>query len=147
MAKHSYDYPRPAVTADVVLFDAREDGLYVLLIKRLNKPFAGRWALPGGFVDKDEDLPDAAKRELEEETGITDVELKQIGAFGTPGRDPRGHTITVAFAAILNTATNATPSAGDDAAEAKWFPVKKLPELAFDHNDIIAVALELIASL
>jgi len=109
--KYCYDHPRPAVTVDVVLLCRRP--LEVLLIKRGRPPFKGSWALPGGFVDKAESLEAAAARELLEETGIDGIQLKQIGAFGGPGRDPRGHTISVAY--VLQS-TGGRPRAGTDAA-------------------------------
>jgi 8-oxo-dGTP diphosphatase len=133
--KFSYDYPRPAVTADIALVTI-EATPRVLLIKRKNDPFAGKWALPGGFVDEMERLVDAAKRELREETGLDRIELEQLHAFGDPGRDPRGWTITIAFLARVPP-DSVKPIAGDDAAEAGWFLLEKLPELAFDHAEIL----------
>ena len=97
----TYEYPRPAVTCDVVAFTMRADDLAVLLIRRKRDPFAGHWALPGGFVDRDEALGRAAARELAEETGLTGVKMDQLGAYGDPGRDPRGHTVSVAYVAFL----------------------------------------------
>ena len=132
-----YPYPRPAVTVDVVLRRA-SDGA-ILLIQRRNDPFAGHWALPGGFVDEMEDLEPAARRELLEETGIEAGELQQLGAWGTPGRDPRGHTISVVYLGHTD-AEEATP--GDDAALAVFHRTEELPPLAFDHDDIIAAALK-----
>ena len=140
--KHCYDYPRPAVTVDIALLcKTATDDVEVLLIRRGRNPFRGRWALPGGFVDEDEPLEHAARRELEEETGIrTTVTLKQIGAFGDPGRDPRGHTVSVAFAAILKNKPQVEGS--DDAKDAAWHSIKRLPKLAFDHKKIIRAALK-----
>ncbi len=137
----TYTYPRPALTADVVLFREREQGTEVLLIRRARPPFKGQWALPGGFVDEGEPLAQAARRELGEETGITlPVELfQQVAAFGEPGRDPRGWTVSIAFWAEVP--PDAKPCAADDAAEARWWPVNALPPLAFDHAQIIAAAL------
>ncbi len=120
----TYPYPRPSVTADVVAFTMRTDDLAVLLIRRRADPFRGDWALPGGFVNQNESLDRAAARELHEETGLSGVRLEQIGAFGDPGRDPRGHTITVAFATFRSTETSITP--GDDAVEAEWHPLRAL---------------------
>ncbi len=139
----SYPYPRPSLTVDVVLFRRGEQGEEVLLIRRAHPPFAGRWALPGGFVDEMEPLEKAARRELREETGITlpSGVLRQVGAFGEPGRDPRGWTVSVAFWAAVPRTT--APRAGDDAAEARWWPCAALPPLAFDHRQIIARACEL----
>jgi len=143
---YHYDYPRPAVTVDIVLFARlQEDSSFwthyrrnaVLLIKRGKEPFKDCWALPGGFVDANEDLDDAAARELVEETGVKGVELTQVFAVGTPGRDPRGHTISIVYAAFENSAPKVTP--GDDAVEYKWITMADLPneKLAFDHADII----------
>jgi 8-oxo-dGTP diphosphatase len=120
----TYEYPRPAVTCDVVAFTMRADDLAVLLIRRNRDPFAGRWALPGGFVDRDEALGRAAARELSEETGLTGVKLDQLGAYGDPGRDPRGHTVSVAYVAFL--VSEAAVAAGDDAADAQWLPLRSL---------------------
>lgn len=137
----TYEYPRPQVAADVILL--RQAGEpEVLLIERGREPFRGLWALPGGFVEIDEDLSEAARRELREETGIEigDGErLVQLGAFGRPGRDPRGRTISVVYLASV-CRSRSEPTAGDDAARAEWFPLSGLPELAFDHADILAEA-------
>ncbi|MFO7897711.1 MAG: NUDIX hydrolase [Planctomycetota bacterium] len=135
--KYCYQYPRPAVTVDVVVLS--RDGA-VLLIKRKNEPFKGRWALPGGFVDEDEPLEAAAARELEEETGLRGVALRQLRAYGDPGRDPRGHTVSVVFLAQLD--CRARPRAGSDATEAAWHPTDALPPTAFDHQQIIAHGVE-----
>ena len=134
-------YPHPSVSVDVVIFTLREDDLQVLLIKRGHPPFAGMWAIPGGFVDVGESLEKAALRELKEETGVRDVYLEQLYTFGDPGRDPRGHVITVAYFALVP-ATAIDPSAGSDAIEARWCSVYDLPALAFDHADILRYALE-----
>lgn len=136
---YNYEYPRPSVTVDAVVFGYQERELRVLLIERGEDPCRGAWALPGGFVQVDEDLGDAAKRELEEETGIQPLLLEQLGAFGTPGRDPRGHTITVAFVAIVKLEDH-NARAATDAADARWFPANDPPELAFDHNEILEAA-------
>jgi 8-oxo-dGTP diphosphatase len=137
---HCYPYPRPAVTVDIVIFTVAGDDLKVLLIQRKHEPFAGRWAIPGGFVDEDEPLEAAALRELEEETGVRGVTLRQLHAFGDPGRDPRGHTISIAYYVLLN-AQGLDVRAADDAAGAGWFSLFHLPELAFDHAKILAHAL------
>lgn len=128
------------VTVDAVIFRKSAGGNELLLIKRKNHPFKGKWALPGGFVDEGEDLADAAKRELQEETGIVIESLQQLGAFGKPGRDPRSHTVSVAYTGFAN--DNSEAVGADDADEARWFSVAALPELAFDHADIINSALE-----
>lgn len=138
--RYCYDYPRPAVTVDIVLFECTENRIEVLLIKRGRPPFKGRWAFPGGFVDPDESLEDAARRELVEETGITGIELKQLGGFGDPGRDPRGHTVSIVFTALLGDKPIAV--AADDAAEASWHSARRPPRLAFDHRKILHLALE-----
>ena len=141
----TYQYPRPAVTVDMVILHRTANGTEILLIERLNNPFAGCWALPGGFVDENEDLPDAAARELREETSLTGIALNQIGAFGRPGRDPRGHTITVAYWGICDTPEKT--AAADDAKTLRWFPLSQLPSLAFDHAEIITEALKVVPDL
>ncbi len=128
------------LTVDIVVIRPGEPEKRILLIRRRNFPFQHQWALPGGFVDKGENLDDAARRELLEETGITAQHLEQLKAFGQPGRDPRGHMVSVAFLAVL-TDDNVMPVAADDALDAKWFPVSDLPSLAFDHEQIIDFAL------
>jgi 8-oxo-dGTP diphosphatase len=120
----TYPYPRPAVTCDAVVFSMRADDLAVLLIQRKDEPFKGQWALPGGFVNENESLERAAARELAEETGLTGARLEQIGAFGDPGRDPRGHTVTIAWVTFL--VTEAAITAGDDAAAAEWHALRTL---------------------
>ncbi|MGA2914759.1 MAG: NUDIX hydrolase [Sedimentisphaerales bacterium] len=137
--KYIYNWPRPMLTVDAVVFDVSGDSPKVLLIKRGNEPFKGLWAFPGGFVDMDEELEIAAARELAEETGLTGVKLTQLQAFGKCGRDPRGRNITVAFIGITK---NTKIKGGDDAVEAKWFDIDKLPPMAFDHNDVAAIAIE-----
>jgi 8-oxo-dGTP diphosphatase len=136
---YCYPHPRPSVTADVACFVEEDGRLTLLLIQRGHDPFAGRWALPGGFVNEDEALDAAALRELEEETGVTGVAIEQFGAYGDPGRDPRGHTVTVAFLARLDARVEAVGA--DDATSARWFPVDELPPLAFDHDRVIADAV------
>jgi 8-oxo-dGTP diphosphatase len=128
------------VTVDAVMFRKAGQENELLLIQRKNEPFKGQWALPGGFVDENEDLAAAAARELEEETGLKVQQLVQLGAFGKPYRDPRHHTVSVAYTGFAP--ENAEAVGADDAAEAKWFPIKNLPELAFDHADIIKQAIE-----
>ena len=138
--EYCYEHPRPAVTVDMILFYRDARNIEVLLIKRAREPFKGRWAFPGGFIDKDESLEDAAARELREETGIEKVDLKQFGAFGDPGRDPRGHTVSIAFTAVLENREEA--KAADDAEDVAWHSVARLPRLAFDHKKILGIALE-----
>ncbi len=137
---HCYEYPRPAVTVDVVIV-TRDRPRRVLLIRRKHEPFAGRWALPSGFVDMDEDLDAAARRELQEETGVRATRLEQLYTFGAPDRDPRGRTISVAFLALVEAAKLA-PKAADDAAEVGWHSLTRPPQLAFDHALILARARE-----
>ena len=139
---YCYDYPRPALTVDIVLFHRRGDRFEVLLIKRSREPFKGRWAFPGGFVDENESLEDAAARELKEETGLTGIRLKQIGAYGDPGRDPRGHTVSVVFASLLD--ERAPVKAADDALDAAWHSALAPPTLAFDHEKILSAATKRI---
>jgi len=124
------------VTVDVLL--VKKDTL--LLIKRLKDPYKDCWALPGGFVEENEDLHDAAKRELIEETNVSIEKLEQIGAFGKPFRDPRSHTVSVAY--FGRVAEDTIAIAADDAKEAQWFPINNLPELAFDHKEIIQAAFK-----
>jgi 8-oxo-dGTP diphosphatase len=134
----TYQYPRPAVTVDIVIV-TREDKPRVLLIRRKHEPFTGCWALPGGFVDMDEPLDAAARRELLEETGVRAKGLVQLHTFGEPGRDPRGRTISVAYLAWVDF-DDVEPRAADDADEVGWFSLARPPKLAFDHKDILACA-------
>ena len=129
---YSYQYPRPALTVDAILISPERS---VLLIERGREPFKGKWALPGGFVELDEELETACQRELEEETGLRVRELKQFRAFGAVKRDPRHRTISVLFYAFTD--EELVAKAGDDAANAKWFSLEQLPELAFDHQQIL----------
>jgi len=133
------------VTVDLVIFALRDWELQVLLIRRGVPPFEGRWALPGGFVRRGESLEDAARRELEEETGVRDVYLEQLYTFGDPDRDPRGRIVTVAYYALL-TGEAAPLKAGTDAGAAAWMPARKHPPLAFDHDRILTYALERLAN-
>jgi len=132
----TYDYPRPAVSADVVVLDRDA----ILLIQRKKDPFAGSWALPGGFMDMDESADAAAIRELKEETGLVVESVQQIGAYSTVDRDPRGRVVTIAFLATASQSDHI--AAADDAADVRWFPINALPELAFDHAKIVADAME-----
>jgi len=141
---HHYDaskYERPSVTVDVVMMSLRQRDLQVLLIKRRSWPYEGMWAIPGGFVNMDESLETAAKRELQEETNVQDVYLEQLYTFGDPGRDPRTRVITVVYFALLDS-ERLQVKAGDDAANVGWFSVYHLPELAFDHARILQYALD-----
>jgi 8-oxo-dGTP diphosphatase len=136
--KYVYEYPRPAVAVDVVIV-TREARPRVLLIRRKHEPFKGCWAIPGGFVDIDEPLDAAARRELFEETSVRAKDLVQLHTFGDPQRDPRGRIISVTYLALLD-ADRLQPRARDDAAEVGWFSLRHPPKLAFDHKDILAVA-------
>ncbi|KAL6759895.1 ADP-ribose pyrophosphatase [Haematococcus lacustris] len=145
---HTYQYPRPAVTTDCVIVaqPSPDRAAQLLLIRRKGEPYKGKWALPGGFVNEHEDLDTAAGRELQEETSVdpAQVTLTQVGTFGTPGRDPRGWTVTVAYAALVPS-TDLGVKAADDAEEAQWFDVCALPALAFDHKLIVKTALNALA--
>ncbi len=136
---YTYKYPRPAVTVDVLIFRRIKQDLQLLLIQRNHEPFEGFWALPGGFMDMDETLEQAAGRELKEETGLKNVSLKQLKAYSALDRDPRHRTVSVAFWGILS--EDQSVKAGDDARKAQWFSVWSLPETAFDHGQIISDAL------
>jgi len=135
MKIYQYKYPRPAVTVDVILINRGDDDAEILLIKRMNEPFAGKWAFPGGFMDMDETLEEAAQRELQEETGVSGLALRQLHAFSALDRDPRHRTVSVVFYGFAD--EKPSIQAGSDAREAAWFPLHKLPPLAFDHDDII----------
>ena len=134
------DYPQPSVTVDLVIFTIAEDDLKVLLIRRGQEPFKGRWALPGGFVDIEESLERAAARELQEEVGVTNVYLEQLYTFGDPKRDPRGRVISVSYFALVD-AEHQRIVAASDAAEAQWHSVFDTPKLAFDHAKILDYAV------
>lgn len=137
-------YPRPSVTVDVVIFSTQSNDLKVLLVQRKGQPFAGMWAIPGGFVRMEEDLLDAARRELGEETGLHDVYLEQLYTFGKPDRDPRTRVITVSYFALVNSATlrDQQLQASTDTTDVRWFSVYDLPPLAFDHTAIVEYALK-----
>lgn len=141
--KFSYDYARPAVTVDSVVFglDLIEKKLKILLIKRDLEPFKGQWAIPGGFVQMDESLEEAAERELVEETGLKNIYMEQLYTYGDIGRDPRDRIITVAYFALVKM-NNLVPIADTDASDAAWFEVTDLPELAFDHDIILDNAIQ-----
>ncbi|MFV8751180.1 NUDIX hydrolase [Nannocystaceae bacterium ST9] len=139
----AYEYPRPALTVDCVVFglDLDEDDLEILLVRRGLEPFLGKWALPGGFVRVDETLEDAALRELEEETGLRKVFLEQLYTFGALDRDPRERIVTVAYYALVKLSDHKVKAA-TDASDAAWFSIHDLPELAFDHQQILDAAHE-----
>ncbi len=149
------NYPKPALTADIVVLARAEESLRVLLVKRGGHPFMGKWALPGGFANENEPIEETAGRELEEETGVSGLEMKLVGIFSAPGRDPRGWVVSAAFAAVIE-AEKLQIKAGDDAAEAAWCNVVRTEEglelyygdsmifaedLAFDHAEILERAL------
>ena len=137
---YTYKYPRPAVTADCIVV-TREVEPKVLLIQRGDEPFKGAWAFPGGFMNTDETTEQCAIRELEEETGLRVSAIHQIGAYSKVDRDPRGRTVTVAYLAIIDKPIAVTGQ--DDAANAEWWPLANLPNLAFDHYEIIQDAIKL----
>lgn len=137
---YTYKYPRPAVTTDCVVFTQEEEPK-VLLIQRGNEPYKGCWAFPGGFMNMEETAEECAVRELKEETGLTVTRIQLIGAYSKVNRDPRGRTISIAYLAIVDAPT--AVSGMDDAAKAAWFPLSSLPDLAFDHQDIMADAIAL----
>ncbi len=145
MGKFCYDYPRPAVSADCVLFGYDGQYLNVLLIERGKEPWKGRWAFPGGFLNMDETAEQCAIRELKEETGIGNIKLRQLGAFSGVDRDPRGRVISVVFYTVVKM-EDADPVAGDDAAGARWFRTGDVPPLAFDHDLVLQTALERLRS-
>lgn len=146
--KYQYEYPRPAVAVDLVVFQMERKrrmkghSRKLLLILRKNEPFADQWALPGGFLDEGETLEQAAERELMEETGVTCNCLKQLGAWSKVNRDPRTRVISVSFLAEI--AADQNPVAADDAKDARWFAINDLPKLAFDHDEMIECAIESI---
>lgn len=135
---YTYKYPRPAVTTDCVVF-TKEKEPKVLLIQRGNEPYKGCWAFPGGFMNMEETAEECAVRELKEETGLTVNRIRQIGAYSKVDRDPRGRTVSIAYLAIVDAPT--AVSGMDDAAKAAWFPLASLPDLAFDHKDIMTDAI------
>jgi len=144
--KYVYDWPRPMVTVDAAVFALVEGKAKLLLVQRKHEPFQGSWALPGGFVEIDEDLQEAAARELGEETGLRDVPLEQLHTFGKPGRDPRGRAITVVYSGIAGKNWRQIEAA-DDAAQVRWFDIDNLPQLAFDHDEISRCAIERLRQL
>jgi len=137
--QYCYKYPRPAVTADCIVF-TRESNPNVLLIERGADPYKGCWAFPGGFIDMDETTEQCAIRELKEETGLEVTDVQQIGTYSKVDRDPRGRTITVAYLAVVESQMEVKGQ--DDAAKAQWFPIDALPDLAFDHDEIMKDAIE-----
>jgi 8-oxo-dGTP diphosphatase len=141
MGKYVYDWPRPMVTVDAAVFALVEGKAKLLLIQRKHEPYKDYWALPGGFVEMDENLPEAAARELAEETGLKNIPLEQLHTFGKPGRDPRGRTITIVYFGIAGKDWQQIEVA-DDAAQVQWFDTDNLPRMAFDHDEIVRYAIE-----
>jgi len=140
--RYVYEWPRPMVTADAVVFRFARGKARLLLVRRKHDPYKGDWAIPGGFIELDEELADAAARELKEETGLVNIRLEQMRTFGTCGRDPRGRQITIVFMGIAGSRQSRL-KAGDDAAEARWFDIDKLPKnMAFDHREVAAFAIK-----
>ena len=139
--KYIYDWPRPMVSVDAIVFGFFKNKAKLLLVKRGNEPFKGKWAIPGGYIEIDEELEKAVARELTEETGLVNVPLEQMHTFGKCGRDPRGRQITIAFMGVATKGLTKI-KAGDDAAEVRWFDIEKLPkDMAFDHNEAAKVAI------
>jgi 8-oxo-dGTP diphosphatase len=138
---YTYQYPHPAVTVDCIIFALHDNDLKVLLIQRKTDPYREKWALPGGFVEINESIEEAAKRELFEETGVKNVFLEQLYTFGEPKRDPRERVITVAYYSLVKLSEH-TIRAASDALNACWFPIHRLPPLAFDHEKIMAMAMK-----
>ena len=132
---YSYQYPRAALTVDAIVLVKKEEETFVLLIERGREPYKNKWALPGGFIDMHETLETACIRELEEETRLKVTEMKQFRTYDSINRDPRHRTISVVYSVELDQLEKVTGS--DDAARAQWYPINKLPELAFDHNTIL----------
>ena len=135
---YAYEYPRAAVTTDSVIFGFDGLELQVLLIKRGGEPYKDCWAFPGGFLEMNESVEQCAFRELKEETGLEPEQMEQFGVFSAVDRDPRGRVITVAFYALIK---KEQVAGGDDAADARWFPINALPSLAFDHSEMLREAL------
>jgi len=140
---YTYEWPRPMLTVDAVVYAMVDGRIQLLLIRRGIEPYKGLWAFPGGYLELDEELEAAAARELAEETGLTGVSLEQMHTFGTIGRDPRGRTISVTYLGRVD-ADRMAVRPGDDAAEVQWFDAEALPPMAFDHDRIAAIALERI---
>jgi len=141
MSPYTYEYPRPALTVDIVIFSIHDGCLQMLLIERAEPPYAQMWALPGGFVHVEESLEQAAARQLEEETGLQDAYLEQLYTYGEPHRDPRGRVVTVVYFALISSDKPVRTEGTVEVSRAAWFPVDDLPPLAFDHQEIAAYAL------
>lgn len=135
-------YFKPSVTVDALVIWPDQKDVQVLLIQRKRNPFSQKWALPGGFIEEDETLLASVTRELAEETGLTDLQFTQFGAYGDPGRDPRGRTLTIAYYAVVHAVVPPAVVGLDDAQDARWFSIEALPELAFDHQEILQAGLD-----
>ena len=135
-------YFKPSVKVDALVIWPTDQDLQVLLIQRKREPFAQKWALPGGFIEEHETLKASVARELAEETGLTDLQFTQFGAYGDPGRDPRGRTLTIAYYAVVEGEAPPAVEGMDDAQDARWFSIKSLPALAFDHQEILQAGLD-----
>jgi len=138
--KYCYEYPRPAITTDCVIFGFGNGELKILLIERGIEPFKGKWAFPGGFMRENENSDECAKRELQEETGLEKIFIEQLFTFSDIDRDPRGRVVTIAYYALVKLVQYKI-EAGDDANNAKWFPISQIPTLAFDHDRILRMAI------
>ncbi len=138
------DGKRPTLGADCVILSRGDDGWRVLLVERGHEPFKGTWALPGGFMEWGESCEQAAARELMEETALKDIDLKLLGVFSKPGRDPRGTIVSVSYIGFVDPEKAKHAKGGDDAAKAEWFPLVHKPPLAFDHEDILAAAQDVL---
>lgn len=136
--QYCYKYPHPAVTTDCVIFGFDGSNLKILLVQRGIDPYKGKWALPGGFLKPEEPAEVGALRELKEETGLESAYIEQFHAYSEPDRDPRERVITIAYLALVKLQE---VNGGDDAADARWFPVNEVPQLAFDHDLILRDAL------
>lgn len=143
--RHTYDYPRPALAVDCVVFGVDQEALKVLLIRRGIEPFLGRWALPGGFVNEGESVDAAAARELREETGLKNVYLEQLYTFGAVDRDPRDRVVSVAYYALVRMSDHQAQAASD-ADDARWTPIRRARDLAFDHAKILETARQRLRS-
>jgi 8-oxo-dGTP diphosphatase len=138
---YTYEYPRPSVAVDIAIFRPVGEEYQILLIQRAQAPYKGQFALPGGFIEMNESLEEAALRELFEETGVANLHLTQIQTFSDPDRDPRGRVISTCFGCVLDAGERIQIEAGDDAADADWFGLADLPPLAFDHSIVIQAAI------
>lgn len=141
MNTNEKQYPNTSITIDVLIFTIENNILKVLLVRRANKPFEGEWAIPGGFVQSNESLEDAAKRILVDKAGVFDAYLEQLYTFGNPKRDPRGRIVTVSYFSLIPWENLKSP-ASDRVTENSWFEVSKVPKLAFDHNEILNYAIK-----